>query len=477
MIEQLLSERILVIDGAMGSLVMDQRPQEADYRGERFKNHPIDLKNANDVLVLTQPAMIEAIHRQYLDAGADIIETDSFNANAISLAEFGLGELTYEMNKAAAEVARRAADDFTKKNPDKPRFVAGSIGPTKVQLSFNADQPGHRPVSFDQMADSYAEQVRGLLDGGADFLLPETSFDTLNMKSCLYAIAQVFEERSAKVPVMVSGTIFTGGRTLTGQTLEAFLIAVEHFPMLSIGLNCAFGPKQIRPYMEVLHERARCHVSCYPNAGMPDGMGGFDSNPNEFSDLIQSFAQEGWVNIVGGCCGTTPAYIAKIAEKVKGYKPRHISDVPRHSSYSGSEPLIIGPDAGFLMIGERTNVTGSKKFARLIKEQKTEEALAVAAEQVEGGANMVDVNMDEGLLDSELEMVRFLNLIADDPDVNRVPVMVDSSKFEVIEAGLKCLAGKGVVNSISMKEGEEKFLQQAAHHPQIRRCGGGDGLR
>ncbi len=460
-IEQLLTERILVIDGAMGSLIMDQKPQEADYRGERFRNHPVDLKNANDILVLTQPAMIENVHRQYLEAGADIVETNSFNANIISLAEFELGDLTYEINKAAAEVARRAADAVTTKNPDKPRFVAGSIGPTKVQLSFNADKPGYRPVSFDQMADSYAEQVKGLLDGGADVLLPETSFDTLNMKSCLYAIGRVFEERGSRVPVMVSGTIFTGGRTLTGQTLEAFLIALEHFPMMSIGLNCALGPKQMRPYLEVLNERARCHISCYPNAGMPDGMGGFDSNPNDFSDMIESFAKDGWVNIVGGCCGTTPAYTAKIAEKIQGYKPRQIPDVPRYSTYSGSEALIVGEDAGFLMIGERTNVTGSKKFARLIKEEKTEESLSVAAGQVEGGANMIDVNMDEGLLDSEKEMVGFLNLISDDPDVNRVPVMVDSSKFEVIEAGLKCLAGKGVVNSISMKEGEEKFLEQA----------------
>ena len=460
-LQQLLTERILIIDGAMGALIMDRKPQEADYRGERFKNHPVDLKNATDVLVLTQPAMIEDVHRQYLEAGADIIETDSFNANQISLSEFELGDLTYEMNKTAAEIARRAADAFTRKSPDRPRFVAGSIGPTKVQLSFNADKPGYRPVSFDQMAASYAEQVRGLLDGGVDLLLPETSFDTLNMKSCLYAIAQVFEEQGRRVPVMVSGTIFEGGVTLTGQTLEAFLISVEHFPMMSIGLNCSLGPKQIRPYLDVLNQWARCPISCYPNAGMPDGMGGFDSNPDEFSDLLESFAKEGWVNIVGGCCGTTPAYIAKVADKVKRYKPRRVPEIPRYSTYSGSKPLIIGEDAGFLMVGERTNVTGSKKFARLIKEQKTEESLSVAAEQVEGGANMIDVNMDEGLLDSEREMVQFLNLIADEPDVAGVPVMVDSSKFEVIEAGLKCLAGKGVVNSISLKEGEEKFLEQA----------------
>ncbi|MCA9072246.1 MAG: homocysteine S-methyltransferase family protein, partial [Planctomycetaceae bacterium] len=392
-IEQLLTERILVIDGAMGSLIMDQKPQEADYRGERFKNHPVDLKNANDVLVLTQPEMIEGIHRQYLEAGADIIETDSFNANVISMEEFELADLTYEINKAAATVAKRAADAITKTNPDKPRYVAGSIGPTKVQLSFNAAQPGYRPVKFDQMADSYAEQVRGLLDGGADLLLPETSFDTLNMKSCLYAIDRVFEERGARVPVMVSGTIFSGGVTLTGQTLEAFLIALEHFPMMSIGLNCALGPKQMRPYLETMNEQARCHISCYPNAGMPDGMGGFDSNPNEFSDLIESFAKEGWVNIVGGCCGTSPAFIAKVAEKVQGYKPRSIPDIPRYSTYSGSKPLVVGEDAGSLMIGERTNVTGSRRFARLIKEEQTEAATSVAADQVEGGANMIDVNM------------------------------------------------------------------------------------
>jgi len=463
-----LSRRILLLDGAMGSLIHGFEPTEADYRGERFADHDIDLKNASDVLCLTRPDIIDNIHRQYLEAGSDIIETNTFNANTVSLDEFGLGDLVREINRTGAELARRCAEDFTEKTPDKPRFVAGSIGPTKVQLSFNADEPGHRPVTFDQMVDSYAEQVEGLLDGGVDLLLPETSFDTLNMKSALFAIARVFEQRGESVPVMVSGTIFTGGRTLTGQTLEAFLYAVEHFPMLSIGLNCALGPKEIRPYLETLHEHARCNISLYPNAGMPDGMGGFDSNPGEFSGIVKSFAEEGWLNIVGGCCGTTPEYIAAIADAVKDHRPRQIPNLPRYSTYSGAEPHVLREDANFMMVGERTNVTGSRKFARLIREKQYDEAISIAGGQVEGGANVVDVNMDEGLLDSEEEMTHFLNLIHDDPDVNRVPIMVDSSKFSVIEAGLKCLAGKGIVNSISLKEGEEEFLRQAR---LIRRYG------
>jgi 5-methyltetrahydrofolate--homocysteine methyltransferase len=482
--EELLTQRILVIDGAMGSMIHQFNPTEADYRGERFKDHAIDLKNASDVLVLTQPQMIASIHRQYLEAGADIIETDSFNANIVSMEEFGLADLTREINLKAAELARSVADEFTARNPSKPRFVAGSIGPTKVQLSFNADRPGYRPVTFDDMVASYAEQVRGLLEGGVDVLLPETSFDTLNMKSCLKAIEQVFAETGRRIPVMVSGTIFTGGRTLTGQTLEAFWAAVSHFPMTSVGLNCALGPAQMRTYLESLAHIAPKYISCYPNAGMPDGMGGFDASPSDVAKNIREFAKNGWVNIVGGCCGTTPAYIKEIAEAVADQKPRHIPEGAHDSLYSGSELLALkdatpsDASAGsqstapgsspFLMIGERTNVTGSKKFARLIREKKYEEALSIAREQVENGANMIDVNMDEGLLDSAVEMTHFLNLIADDPDIAKVPVMVDSSKFEVIEAGLKCLSGKGVVNSISMKEGEEKFLEQAR---TIRRYG------
>lgn len=468
--EQLLSERILILDGAMGTMIQRYKPTEADYRGKRFQSHPIDLKNAGDVLVLTQPGMIAEIHRQYLSAGADIIETDSFNANTISLEEFGLADLTREINVTAARLARSVCDEFATVTPRKPRFVAGSIGPTKVMLSFNADKPGHRPVGFDQMVASYSEQIRGLIEGGVDLLLPETSFDTLNMKACLFAIEDVFAEFGVRLPVMVSGTIFEGGRTLTGQSVEAFWTSVSHAPMLTIGLNCALGPRQIRPYLESLANLAPRYVSCYPNAGMPDGFGGFDSNPQEVAANLREFAQNGWVNIVGGCCGTNPDFIKAISTAVEGIPPRRIPEISPISAFCGKERVELRPDSNFLMVGERTNVTGSRKFARLIKEEKYDEAMAIAAQQVEGGANMIDVNMDEGLLDSLKEMNRFVNLISDDPDVSKVPVMVDSSKFEVIEAGLKCLDGKGVVNSISMKEGENKFLEQAR---RIRRYGAG----
>ncbi len=460
MLRNLLEDRILLLDGAMGSLIMSEGPTEADYRGDLFKNHPVDLKNANDVLCLTQPQIIENIHRQYLEAGADIIETDTFNANVVSMEEFELAEHTYAINKAAAEIAKRAVEEFS--TPGKPRFVAGSIGPTKVQLSLNPDEPGVRPTNFDDMVASYTEQVRGLIDGGADLLLPETSFDTLNMKACLFAIATYFEQHNIEVPVMVSGTIFDGGRSLTAQSIEAFYTSLSHFPMLSIGLNCALGPAQMRPYVESLSQLADCHISCYPNAGMPDGMGGFDSSPEEVAANIRDFAENGWVSIVGGCCGTSPEYIHKIGEAVKGIKPRKIPQSPGFSTYSGLNRLELRPETTFIMVGERTNVTGSRKFARLIKEESYDEALSIARGQVEGGANIVDVNMDEGLLDSEACMQKFLYLLSDndEPDVS-VPIMVDSSKWSVIEAGLKCLQGKGIVNSISMKEGEEQFLQQA----------------
>ncbi|WP_437204421.1 methionine synthase [Planctomicrobium sp. SH664] len=460
-LHDLMSRRILVIDGAMGSLIHEHHPTEEDYRGKLFAKHHIDLKNASDVLCLTQPDMIAGIHRRYLEAGADIIETNTFNANIISLEEFGLGDYVRQMNKAGVELARRVADEFTKRNPDRPRFVAGSIGPTKIQLSFNADQPGHRPVTFDDMVESYAEQVRGLLDGGVDILLPETSFDTLNMKACLFAIDNVFKERNTSVPVICSGTVFLGGVTLTGQTLDAFLVSVEHFPLFGMGLNCSLGPKEMRGFIETVSNRTDAYVSCYPNAGMPDGMGGFNSNPAEFSAAIREFAEQGWLNIVGGCCGTTPDYINAVAKAVDGVAPRGRQKHPRQSTYSGAKLCELRPDSNFMMIGERTNVTGSRKFARLIKEKKYDEALQIAKEQVQGGANVIDVNMDEGLLDSKQEMVHFLNLLSDEPGVNDVPVMVDSSKFDVLEAGLKCLAGKGIVNSISLKEGEEKFLEQA----------------
>ncbi|MCA8996624.1 MAG: methionine synthase, partial [Planctomycetaceae bacterium] len=468
-LHELLENRILLLDGAMGTMLQQFNPTEEDYRGTRFKDHHIDLRNASDILCLTQPDMVASVHRAYYEAGSDIVETNTFGASSLMLDDFDLGELTREMNQTAAEIAKSVAEEITKKTPDKPRFVAGSIGPTKFQLSFNAEKPGYRPVSFDQMAESYAEQVRGLLDGGVDLLLPETSFDTLNMKACLYAIDQVFNERQTSIPVICSGTIFEGGRTLTGQELEAFMVSVEHFPLFAIGLNCALGPRDMRKYIEVVSERAPNYVSCYPNAGKPDGMGGFDSNPEEFTKLVREFAENGWINIVGGCCGTNPEYIRKVAEAVADLPPRKkVIDRHRNSTYSGAKLLELREDSTFLMVGERTNVTGSRKFARLIKEKKYEEALQVAVDQVESGANIIDVNMDEGLLDSQEEMVHFLNMLSDEPGVNDVPVMVDSSNFTVLESGLKCLPGKGVVNSISLKEGEEKFLEQAR---TIRRFG------
>ena len=465
-LDELLGERILLLDGAMGSLILGEGPTEADYRGDRFAQHAIDLKNANDVLCLTQPQLIEDIHRRYLEAGSDIIETNTFNANVLSLEEFELAEHTREMNRAAAELARRAADDFTGKTPGKPRFVAGSIGPTKVMLSMSqdSDDPGHRSHTYEQMVDSYAEQVRGLLDGGVDLLLPETSFDTLNMKACLFAIRRVLDERQltdAEVPVMVSGTIFKGGRTLTQQSVAAFWTSLSHYPMFSVGLNCALGPAQMRPYVEELAGVATCHISCYPNAGMPDGMGGFDSNPREVAANLRSFAESGWVSIVGGCCGTTPDYIRTIAEAIGDVPSRLAERRPRVSTYAGLERVKLREDDGFLMIGERTNVTGSRRFARLIREENYEEALRVARAQVEGGANMIDVNMDEGLLDSEACMTRFLNLLSGESDIASVPIMIDSSKWSVIEAGLRCVQGKPVVNSISLKNGEGEFLEQA----------------
>ncbi len=501
-LNDLLARRILLLDGAMGSLIMGRGPTEADYRGEQFASHPVDLKNANDVLCLTQPRLIGEVHREYLDAGSDIIETNTFNANVISMEEFALADQVYAINKAAAEIARQQADEVTRQNPDKPRFVAGSIGPTKVLLSMNPDEPGVRPVTFDQMVESYAEQIRGLLDGGVDLLLPETSFDTLNMKSCLFAISGVFAERGVDVPVMVSGTIFDTGRSLTAQTVEAFYTSVSHFPLFSIGLNCALGPKQMRPFIEELHGVAECYLSCYPNAGMPDGMGGFDSNPDEVAAHLRDFAEQGWVNIVGGCCGTTPEYIRKIAAAVDGVAPRKPPHYPPVTAFSGLEryelrtkssvqspassvsdnsvsddsdtldtqPSTLDttqPSTPFFIIGERTNVTGSRRFARLIREEKYDEALSVARGQVESGANMIDINMDEGLLYSARCMEKFLWLISDDGDIP-VPLMIDSSKFDVIEAGLKCIQGKGVVNSISLKEGEERFLEQAR---LIRRYG------
>ncbi len=467
---QILSERILVIDGAMGSMIYGHELQDKDYRGTRFADHPVPLKNCTEVLVLTQPKMIEDIHRSYLEAGADVIETDTFNSNRLSMAEFGLEDHVVELNVAAAAIARRAADDYTKRNPGKPRFVAGSIGPTKKSLSLgtNVDDPGHRDVTFDEMVANYKEQIHALIAGGVDILLPETSLDTLVMKACLFAIDEVFEERGSRLPVMISGVIFDNGVTLSAQKVDAFYYSVEHFDALSVGLNCAVGVELMRPQIETLASISQTRISCYPNAGMPDGFGGFKGDMDRTAKALGEFARNGWLNIVGGCCGTTPEWIAAIAKAVEGVPPRQVPSGPTPTTLSGSNPLVIRPETNFVMIGERTNITGSKRFARLIREGKYEDALVVARDQVENGANIIDVNMDEGLIDGEKAMTTFLNLVSAEPSVARVPVMVDSSNFKVIEAGLKCVQGKSIVNSISLKEGEAKFLE---HARLVRRYG------
>jgi 5-methyltetrahydrofolate--homocysteine methyltransferase len=462
-LEEILARRIMVLDGAMGSLIYAAQPTEEDYRGARFAKHPILLRNCTEVLVLTQPKMIEGFHRDYLEAGADIIETDTFNNNRLSLDEFGLEDHVVELNRAAVELARRAADEYTRKNPDKPRFVAGSIGPTKKSLSMgiHVEDPGRRDVTFDQMVANYKEQIEALIDGGVDILLPETSFDTLVLKSCLFAIDQVFEERGVRLPVMISGTIFDNGATLSAQPVDAFYHSVSHFDALSVGLNCAVGVELMRGSIETLASISRTRISCYPNAGMPDGFGGFIGDRDGTAGALGEFARNGWLNLVGGCCGTRPDWIEAIAKAVDGVAPRKVPDIPHWSAYSGMETLLVRPETNFLMVGERTNITGSKRFARLIKAGDYEAALAVARDQVDGGANIVDVNMDEGLIDGEKAMTRFMNLVSADPNIARVPIMIDSSNFAVIEAGLKCVQGKSIVNSISLKEGEAKFLEQA----------------
>jgi 5-methyltetrahydrofolate--homocysteine methyltransferase len=462
-LQELLSRRILVLDGAMGTMVQARGLTEEDFRGNRFRNHPQLLKGCNDLLALTQPAVIEAIHREYLEAGADIISTDTFTATAVSLAEYGLSQHVYDINRAAAEIARRAADAMSRCTPDRPRFVAGSIGPTTkvLSLGIHVDDQARRDLTFDDMVATYTEQIRGLTAGGVDLLLPETSFDTLVMKACLFAIDRFFDETGTRLPVMISGTIFEGGRTLSGQTVEAFYTSIAHFDALSVGLNCAVGVDLMRGPLETLAGLCPTRVSCHPNAGLPDGFGGFLGDKDHTARTLGEFARNGWLNIVGGCCGTRPDWIHAIAEAVKDVPPRQLPDLPCWATYSGTEALVVRPDSNFLMIGERTNVTGSRRFARLIKGGSFEEALAVGREQVEGGANILDVNMDEGLLDGEKAMTHFLNLVAAEPSIARVPIMIDSSKWSVIEAGLKCVQGKAIVNSISLKEGEAKFLEQA----------------
>jgi 5-methyltetrahydrofolate--homocysteine methyltransferase len=464
LLEELLAQRILVLDGAMGTMIYAREPTEEDYRGTRFRHHPVLLKNCTEAMVLSQPQLIERIHHAYLEAGSDIIETDTFNGNRLSLDELALAEHVVELNKSAAEIARRAADEWTRRTPDKPRFVAGSIGPTKKTLSLgtHVDDPGRRDVTFDQMVDTYYEQISALVAGGVDLLLPETSFDTLVLKACLFAIDKYFTDHKIRLPVMISGTIFLGGKTLSDQTVESFYTSIAHFDALSVGLNCALGVEQIRPYAEAMSQVCRTRVSCYPNAGMPDGFGGFAGvGLARHAEMLGEFARNGWVNLVGGCCGTTPEWIDGIARAVAGVNPRSLPELPSWSYYSGTEPLVVRPETNFIMIGERTNITGSKRFARLIREGNFEEALKVAREQVEGGANILDVNMDADLLDSEEAMTRFLNLVSAEPNITKIPIMVDSSKWSVIEAGLKCVQGKGIVNSISLKEGEDKFLEQA----------------
>jgi 5-methyltetrahydrofolate--homocysteine methyltransferase len=457
-------ERILVLDGAMGTMIQSYGLEEADFRGSRFGDHPTPLEGNNDLLSLTRPDVIEAIYRAYLEAGADILETNTFNAQAISQADYGTEGAVRDMNLAAARLAREAADRITAEDPAKPRFVAGSLGPTNRTASISPDvsNPGFRNVTFDGLAAAYGEQVEALLDGGVDLLLVETVFDTLNAKAALFAIRQVLDERGRDVPVMVSGTITDlSGRTLSGQTTEAFWISVSHVRPFSVGLNCALGAKELRSHVEELSTLADTFVSCHPNAGLPNEFGQYDQTPEEMAAVLGEFAASGFLNIVGGCCGTTQRHIRAIAEAVAAHAPRPIPDIEPYARLSGLEPLVIRPDTLFVNIGERTNVTGSSRFAKLIKDDDYDTALEVARQQVASGAQMIDVNMDEGLLESADAMQRFLNLVAAEPDIARVPVVIDSSRWEVIEAGLKCLQGKGVVNSISLKEGEAAFVEQA----------------
>ncbi len=457
-----LDARILVLDGAMGTMIQAQRLDEADYRGARFADHPCSQKGNNDLLTLTRPALIADIHRAFFDSGADIVETNTFNSTSISLSDYMMEDLAYELNFAGASLARRVADRVA--TAARPRFVAGALGPTNRTASISPDvaDAGKRNVTFDALAAAYTESARGLIDGGADILLVETVFDTLNAKAALFAILGLFDELGIRLPIMVSGTITdASGRTLSGQVTEAFWNSVAHAQPLAVGLNCALGAKDLRPYVEELSRVADCRVSCHPNAGLPNAFGGYDESPETMAGVLGEFAQSGFLNIVGGCCGTTPDHIRAIAEAVARHPPRPRPDIPRRLRLAGLEPLTIGPDSLFVNIGERTNVTGSARFAKLIKAEDYESAIAVALAQVQTGAQLIDVNMDEGMLDSARAMTTFLNLIAGEPDIARVPVVVDSSKWSVIEAGLKCVQGKPVVNSISLKEGEAAFIAQA----------------
>ncbi|NNJ94026.1 MAG: methionine synthase, partial [Halobacteria archaeon] len=470
-LEQLLGERILFLDGAMGTMIQRHKLEEADYRGERFADWPSDLKGNNDLLAITQPQIIADIHRQYLEAGADILETNTFNATRVAMADYGMEELSYEINVAAAKLARTVADDISAADPERPRFVAGVLGPTNRTASISPDvnDPGFRNISFDELVAAYIESARGLVEGGADILLIETIFDTLNAKAAVFAVEQFFEDSGTRLPVMISGTITDqSGRTLTGQVTEAFYNSLHHAKPVSVGLNCALGADQLRQYVEEMARIADTHVSAHPNAGLPNEFGEYDETPEKMAAELADWAKSGFVNIIGGCCGTTPEHIRAIVEAVGQHPPRRIPDIDIQCRLSGLEPCNIGRDSLFVNVGERTNVTGSAMFKRLIMEGDYETALDVARQQVENGAQIIDVNMDEGMLESREAMVRFLNLIAAEPDISRVPIMIDSSRWEVIEAGLKCIQGKGVVNSISLKEGEEEFIR---HAELVRRYG------
>jgi len=459
-----LQQRILVLDGAMGSLIQQFKLEEKDYRGQRFIGHNHDLKGNIDLLSVTRPDIIQQVHRDYLEAGADILETNTFNANRISQADYMMEEVVPEMNRTSARLAREVADEFARKNPSRPVFVTGSMGPTNKTASLSPDvnDPGYRSVTFDDLVMAYSEQARGLIEGGVDMLMVETVFDTLNAKAALFAIEEVFREKNVRLPVMVSGTITdASGRTLSGQTIEAFLNSVAWADLLSIGVNCALGAREMKPYVEELSRKAPFFISAHPNAGLPNQFGGYDDSPADMAGQLKEFLEAGAVNIIGGCCGTTPAHIRAFSNLAAGYPPRRIPAIPVNTRLSGLEPLTISRESNFINIGERTNVSGSAKFAELIRNEKFEEALSVAREQVEGGAQVLDICMDDAMLDAEKCMVRFLHMLASEPDIAKVPVMIDSSRWPVIEAGLKCVQGKSVVNSISLKEGEESFLEQA----------------
>jgi 5-methyltetrahydrofolate--homocysteine methyltransferase len=463
-IKKILNERILVLDGAMGTMIQRYKLSEEDFRGDVFLDSKIPLQGNNDLLSITRPEIIKAIHAEYFEAGADIVETNTFSGTSIAQADYQLEKAVYDINYQSAKLAKEVAAVYTAKEPRKPRFVAGAMGPTNRTASMSPDvnDPGFRAITFDQLVDAYTEQVKGLMDGGVDLLLIETIFDTLNAKAAMFAVDTYFEEHNVSVPIMISGTITdASGRTLSGQTVEAFLISISHMDLLSVGFNCALGAKQLRPHIQTIADRTSFYVSAYPNAGLPNEFGEYDEIAKETAAQVETFISHGLINIIGGCCGTTPDHIRAMAEVAKKYSPRVPQEKSKLPSYSGLEPLVVRSESNFVNVGERTNITGSLKFKRLIKEENYEEALSVALSQVEGGAQVIDVNMDEGMIESEEVMTTFLNLIASEPDIAKLPIMIDSSKWSVIEAGLKCVQGKSIVNSISLKEGEEAFLERA----------------